>query len=864
MLPFAYYLLKITICSALLFGYYWFLLRNKVFHGYNRFYLLAIVGLSILLPLCRINIFAEKHVAQTSVIKMLQVVTDGDEYMDEVIIGSTQKASISVVDFLPFVYALVSIILFALLIQMLLSIFLLAKKHAHTKIEHIHFINTEAAKGTPFSFFKYIFWNNQIDMHSSSGARIFRHELAHIKEQHSLDKMFINLVLIAFWCNPIFWLIRKELSMIHEFIADKKAVEDGDTAAFAAMILATTYPQHNITIANNFFYSPIKRRLMMLTKNKKTSVSYISRLLVLPVLVIVFAAFTIKAKEYGAKIKNNRGKITSELNVTNVPNSNEENAQVGLSKAEIEKKDQLSETNEVVVFNTPIVYNDKPITVVIDAGHGGTDPGAASRNKMVFEKDMTLTLVKKIKELNKNSNINIILSRETDVFNNVKEKAEFANQQKPDLFISIHFDSAPFNTTPTPTGMNVLVAADNFPQTKKSKLLASSIIASFKNNYGLSVSDKIYQRQKGIWVLQNVNAPSIIIQAGYIINDNDLAYLQSKNGQETFANNVLNAINTFAVNNNSSNNTDSNKVKTDDEKEKLLASLKTAEINDNNYAKVNASEYLNTFKGSTATNKNGEIIELKTDHKPNNYKSNLAEQKANDKIVYKNQINIQPLDTPKNRIVFTRVEHEPEFPGGIEAWKKYLQANLKSNLPLEDSWNPGKYSVLVKFIVEIDGSISYITTENFKNSKTAASCINIIKNGPKWKPAIQNGHIVAAYRSQPITFVVEDGDDVLKTVSKTMLKIGETSRARMKIEEFKKIKFLTITNGFELISTTVYLAGKGFEKPVAATLLSNNLAPIQELLEKCEAGSSIIFTNVKVKSKNDGIRTIDEVAISFY
>jgi N-acetylmuramoyl-L-alanine amidase len=445
MLPFAYYLLKITICSAVLFGYYWFLLRNKVFHGYNRFYLLAIVGLSIFLPLCRINIFAEKHAAQTGVIKILQVVTDGDEYMDEVIIGGIQQNSISFVDFLPFIYVLVSLVLFALLVRMLVTIFLLAKKHTHTKIEHIHFINTEAAKGTPFSFFKYIFWNNQIDLQSPEGTRIFKHELAHIQALHSWDKMFINLILILFWSNPIFWHIRRELSMIHEFIADKKAVEDGDTAAFAAMILATTYPQHNITIANNFFYSPIKRRLMMLTKNNNKTVNYISRLLVLPVLVTVFAAFTIKAKEY----------------------------------------------------DNPAIKENKVINVVIDAGHGGTDPGATSING-VTEKDMALVLAKKIKELNKNDNINIILSRETDVFNNVREKAEFANNQKADLFVSIHLSGDTKRLQNKKSGLEIYVSRDSFPNSQESKVLGTSILTSFKNNYELSVIEPLKQRKAGI------------------------------------------------------------------------------------------------------------------------------------------------------------------------------------------------------------------------------------------------------------------------------------------------------------------------------------------------------------------------------
>ena len=92
--------------------------------------------------------------------------------------------------------------------------------------------------------------------------------LCRVKEKHSYDKIFMNLVMIFFWINPFFWLIRKELNMIHEFIADKKALEDCDTEAFAAMILQATYPNQQFNLANNFFYSPIKRRLLMLTKNK--------------------------------------------------------------------------------------------------------------------------------------------------------------------------------------------------------------------------------------------------------------------------------------------------------------------------------------------------------------------------------------------------------------------------------------------------------------------------------------------------------------------------------------------------------------------------------------------------------------------
>ncbi len=495
MLLFAYYLVKIIICSAVLFGYYWFLLRNKVFHAYNRFYLLVIVALSIVLPLVKFNMLnANTH--KTPIIKMLKIVNASDEYMDEIIIDAPSKATITLVDVLPFLYMLVSSILFIMLLQMLVSILGLLKKHEKITIENIQFINTDAAKGTPFSFFRYIFWNKQIDIKSHSGNRIFKHEIAHVQERHSWDKMFINLVLIVFWSNPVFWLVRRELSMIHEFIADKKAVEDGDTASFAEMILHATYPQKNFYVTNNFFYSPIKRRLMMLTKNQHPRMNYISRLLVLPLLVIVFGAFTIK-------VANNIGK-----------------------------------PNDTVKLNRKIV-------VVIDAGHGGQDAGAVNKDG-ITEKDLALQLVKKIKSLNNDENIEIILTRENDVYSDPKQKAAFAKAQNADLLISVHLDNSPKEKWNTVSGMSVFVARNDIANAEKSKVLASSIISSFQNNYSVNVPSTFSQRQAGIWILQANDFPSVLIEAGHLTNDKDLEYLQSEKGQETFAKNVLDAIRSYS------------------------------------------------------------------------------------------------------------------------------------------------------------------------------------------------------------------------------------------------------------------------------------------------------------------------------
>ncbi len=106
--------------------------------------------------------------------------------------------------------------------------------------------------------------------------------------------------------------------------------------------------------------------------------------------------------------------------------------------------------------------------------------------------------------------------------------------------------------------------------------------------------------------------------------------------------------------------------------------------------------------------------------------------------------------------VFTKVEIEAEYPGGPSAWAKYLRNNLDANTPVDNDAPPGTYTVVVRFIVSRDGSISDVVAETKHGYGMEAEAMKIIKKGPKWTPAQQNGRHVNAYRRQPITFVVQE------------------------------------------------------------------------------------------------------------
>ena len=290
MIAISWYILKVLIVSGILTGYYYLALKDKVFHRWNRFYLLLTVCLSMLLPFVSINIF-RSATEQGNIIKALQTIT----MQDEIVIELGRKSFMNTDMLLMLGYLLISLFFVVRLVSNFIQIGHIRKRYPNSKVNGINFINTDE-KGTPFSFFNDIYWYRSIDLHTTPGQQIFNHEVAHITEKHTYDKILMNIILLFFWINPFFWIIRKELNMIHEFIADKMALEDGDTSAFAEMILSSVFTRQQFAIRNHFFYSPIKRRLLMLTKNKHAKVNYFSRLLVLPLAALVFAGISCKVK----------------------------------------------------------------------------------------------------------------------------------------------------------------------------------------------------------------------------------------------------------------------------------------------------------------------------------------------------------------------------------------------------------------------------------------------------------------------------------------------------------------------------------------------------------------------------------------
>lgn len=297
------YFLKVIVCSLVLLGYYFVALRNKVYHQYNRIYLLLSVFASWFIPTLSFNFFVEQHTLSTPIYNVIDFASNhGNTIQAYSVKASTTTNPFSVESIAFAVFGIVSLYFALVLVASFYKISILKKKYKAHELDHCTLYLTNE-KYTPYSFLNLIFWNKQIALDSALGQQILQHELVHIKEKHTWDKIFIQINLIFGWFNPFFWLVKAELEMIHEFIADKKSIPDADVSAFANMILSVNQVNKNLPLTNPFFFSPIKRRLQMLTSKQSLRFSYLQRLLALPVMAILIVFLSLKSKQTFAQIQ---------------------------------------------------------------------------------------------------------------------------------------------------------------------------------------------------------------------------------------------------------------------------------------------------------------------------------------------------------------------------------------------------------------------------------------------------------------------------------------------------------------------------------------------------------------------------------
>src|SRR4051794_937401 len=252
----AIYMLKMISCSGLLYAYYYFILRNRSFHQYNRYYLLSTLVLSLLLPLVKIPYLDPSPDVGLPVFNHFNPST-----LPEVILTFTKNRHEGITtssNVMILCYAIIFCYLFFRLLRSFIYFNKLKKKYPCLELDTARVYLTDEP-GTPFSFFHSIFWNNNLNISETAGQQVLNHELYHVKEKHSLDILLTECVITVCWFNPFFFLIKTELKAIHEFLADEAATANEDKTQYAELLLVHAISVKQRRLAQPFFHNQIKR-----------------------------------------------------------------------------------------------------------------------------------------------------------------------------------------------------------------------------------------------------------------------------------------------------------------------------------------------------------------------------------------------------------------------------------------------------------------------------------------------------------------------------------------------------------------------------------------------------------------------------
>ncbi len=469
------FIAKSIVISSLLFIYYWVFLRNKKLHQFNRFYLLSIPVVSLLLPNMHFEWYNVATSSTDGAFTILQAMKGTDE-AETMLPASTY---FNMDKFILYSYAVVSLFFLTVLALRIAWILKLKRTHTKERWNGIVIVHTRI-DGAPFSFLDNLFWKDSIAIDSNEGALILRHECVHIQQKHTADKLFMELMLILFWINPIYWFMQKELSLVHEYIADEAAVTGSNTEQFARMLLQTHYAGYFPKIIQPFFYSPIKRRLIMLTISNKTSYSYLRRLLVLPLLGITLFLFSFSLNK-----------------------------------------------------NVNVNRSDKKIIMVLDAGHGGKDIGVTGLNG-VQEKNLTLKITNIISQLAEAYNIEVVPTRKGDDYPSLDERALKVKESSANLLVSIHINDE--HGVVNGNGYEIYVDRTN-PRKTESNRLASAIASKLNL---MNIQPELVE--KGLHVLRNCDAPAVLIECGYINNEQEMEVINNEKKLEELCRNILSGV----------------------------------------------------------------------------------------------------------------------------------------------------------------------------------------------------------------------------------------------------------------------------------------------------------------------------------
>ncbi|MEJ7681381.1 MAG: M56 family metallopeptidase [Segetibacter sp.] len=268
------YFIKVILCSALFFGVYKLLFENEKMFHFNRIYLLLSIIFSFIVPFVTIQTHSQILPSTETSILSLKILNT----------YSSTQTSVPVNGSNTLLFILLSI--YVTITMLLLIRFGVNLKILFLRISNSLVIPYNNAKLVlindnliPHSFLNCIFINSEDYNNGKVEDEILLHELTHVRQKHSIDVLFIEIVQAIFWFNPVFILYRKAIQLNHEFLADDSVINIyNNTLSYQHLLIDKAGQRNSSLLTSQLSYSITKKRLIMMTKSTSPEKLYADKL----------------------------------------------------------------------------------------------------------------------------------------------------------------------------------------------------------------------------------------------------------------------------------------------------------------------------------------------------------------------------------------------------------------------------------------------------------------------------------------------------------------------------------------------------------------------------------------------------------
>ena len=297
------YQIKVGICLIAFYLLWKLLLSRETFHRFNRVALLTVMALAFVLPWVKLSLDVSTPVADGMVMLKEMIVTPAGAVQPHQV--AQTWSVISIANVLYFI-GVVAVLVWLLHSQW--SLHRMLKKGRREQMPDGITLHVVPGEQTPFSYFRHIVINEQD--YRDNPREILTHEHAHISLRHSWDVLFVELVKLFQWWNPAAWLLCRELKQVHEYEADMAVLNQGvDAKQYQLLLIRKSVGDQLFSMANNFNYQSLKKRISMMTKNKSSQWNTLRALVVVPVIALALLAFA-NTKSVAAVAINQQAKVT--------------------------------------------------------------------------------------------------------------------------------------------------------------------------------------------------------------------------------------------------------------------------------------------------------------------------------------------------------------------------------------------------------------------------------------------------------------------------------------------------------------------------------------------------------------------------